>query len=88
MSNFGHIQDLFDVKSMDRNATFKTFYNCEMPAFQEMFFAHMTDYISGQILYPPGIHTLPCDFAVLPTKEAKYISPPLDSEFDHVIGLR
>lgn len=58
MSRFGHIQNVFDVKPMDRRTTFKTFCNYEMPLGLRGGFAHMADYISSQILYPPGIHTL------------------------------
>lgn len=50
MSNFGHDQDLSDAKPMDRNSTFKTFYHCDMPLGLSDVFAHMADYIHGQIL--------------------------------------
>lgn len=50
MSNFGHTQDLFDVKSVDRNATFKTFCDCEMHVGLGDVFCPHDYYISGQIL--------------------------------------
>ena len=53
MSHFGHAQDLSEVKPADRNATFKTFCNCEMPLGLRDVFAHVADYIQGQILSPP-----------------------------------
>lgn len=82
MSDLGCIQDLFDVKTVDRHATFQMFYNYDMPLGLGDVSAHVADYINGQILYPPGIHTLPCDSVVLSTKGMKCISKPLISRFD------
>lgn len=47
-------QDVSDVTAVDTNAAFGTFYNCETPLALRDFFAHVADYIHGQILSPPA----------------------------------
>ena len=46
-------QDVSDVTAVDTNAAFGTFCNCETPLALREFFAHMADYIHGQIPSPP-----------------------------------